>query len=190
MRVRDQQKQNALFDATVKIVNEIGFASSSVAKISAEAGVSPATLYIYHANKEELLIATYVRIKQQLSETLLADFDPGRPIRETLQTVWRNGFAFAARYPEFMRFAEQFSNSPYSCRVDRAEVEQYFQPIIGVLRRGIAGGLIKDVGIDLLVTFVFYPLVILSNERHCKNFKLTRKNIDAAFELAWDAIRR
>ena len=64
MRVKDDIKQDALFEATVKLVNEIGFAASSVSKIAKEAGVSPATLYVYYKNKEDLLVSTYIEIKK------------------------------------------------------------------------------------------------------------------------------
>ena len=45
MRVKDEVKQDAIIEATIKLVNEIGFVSSSVSKIAKEANVSPATLY-------------------------------------------------------------------------------------------------------------------------------------------------
>ena len=76
MRVKDEIKQDALFEATIKVVNEIGFASSSVSKIAREAGISPATIYIYHKNKEDLLISTYVEVKKKLGQALLKGFDP------------------------------------------------------------------------------------------------------------------
>ena len=53
MRTKDEEKQDALFEATVKLVNEIGFAASSVAKIAKEANVSAATLYIYYRNNQK-----------------------------------------------------------------------------------------------------------------------------------------
>jgi len=42
VRAKDEIKQEALFEATIKVVNQIGFASSSVSKIAREAGISPA----------------------------------------------------------------------------------------------------------------------------------------------------
>ena len=75
MRVKDEIKQDALFKATVKLVNEIGFASSSVGKIAKEAGISPATVYIYYKNKEDLLVSTYMDIKKNFTQALLKDFD-------------------------------------------------------------------------------------------------------------------
>ena len=50
MRTKDEQKKEALFKATVKLVNEIGFAASSVSKIAKEASVSPSTLYVFFEN--------------------------------------------------------------------------------------------------------------------------------------------
>ena len=72
MRTKDDEKEAALFEATVKLVNETGFASSSVSKIAREAGVSPATIYVYHKNKEDLLVSTYIEIKLNLSKALLS----------------------------------------------------------------------------------------------------------------------
>ena len=86
MRVKDEIKQDALFEATVKLVNEIGFAASSVSKIAKQANVSPATLYVYHKNKEELLVSTYVRIKQFMGLSVQKNFDDSQPIRDILKT--------------------------------------------------------------------------------------------------------
>jgi AcrR family transcriptional regulator len=61
----------ALFEATVKPVNEIGFAASSVSKVAREANVSPSTLYVFFKNKEDLLVSTYVDIKLDLSRAML-----------------------------------------------------------------------------------------------------------------------
>ena len=66
MRYKDELKQEAIIQATINLVNEIGFAASSVAKIARVAEVSPATIYIYYENKEDLLISTYIRIKQKM----------------------------------------------------------------------------------------------------------------------------
>jgi AcrR family transcriptional regulator len=50
--------------------------------------VSPATIYIYYENKEDLLVSTFVEIKKMLSEALLINFDNQRPFRDILKTFW------------------------------------------------------------------------------------------------------
>ncbi|RMG24996.1 MAG: TetR/AcrR family transcriptional regulator [Methanobacteriota archaeon] len=189
MRVKDEFKQEAVFNATVKLVNEIGFAASSVAKIAREAGVSPATIYIYYKNKEDLLVSTYIEIKQRLSEAMLKDFDDTLPIRDILERIWRNTFAFIAENPALFHYTEQFANSPYSDLVDKKEVEKQFEPIINILQRGIEQKIIKNVPFDILSAFIFYPALILSNARLCPDIQLNEETIETAFTLAWDAIK-
>ena len=130
MRLKDEVKQEALFEATVKLVNEIGFVASSVAKIARQANISPATIYIYYENKEDLLVSTYVNIKQSISKAILKNFDDSLPIRDILRKLWLNMFDYVAKHPDYIQFSEQFSNSPYSTLVNKTEVEKYFEPII------------------------------------------------------------
>lgn len=189
MRIKDELKQEAIIQATVKLVNKIGFVSSSVAKIAQEADVSPATIYIYYKNKEDLLVSTYVSIKQKLSEALLKNFDSSKPFRDILRTVWLNGFAYVAQNREYFQFAEQFSNSPFSDLVDHTMIEKHFEPMLKVLQKGIEQKVIKNVPHDMLAAFIFYPMMILSNPKLCKAIELTNENIEQAFTLAWDAIK-
>ena len=189
MRIKDEYKQEAIIQATVKLVNEIGFVSSSVAKIAFEANVSPATIYIYYKNKEDLLVSTYVEIKQKLSEALLKNFDGSRPFRDILKTVWLNGFEYVAKNRQYYQYTEQFANSPYSDLVDHVTVEKHFEPILKVLQKGIEQKVIKNVHHDILAAFIFYPMMILSNPKLCGALDLNQKNIEQAFTLAWDAIK-
>jgi len=189
MRIKDDEKVAALFEATVKLVNEIGFASSSVSKIAKEAGISPATIYVYYKNKEDLLVSTYIDIKLEMSKAILNNFKDTLPIRDILKNVWFNMFKYLSNNLEYHKFCEQFSNSPYSDLVDKQEVEQFFEPIIKVLQRGIEQKIIKNVSPDVLSAFMFHPITVLANPRISQYFKPTEDNIDVAFSLTWDAIK-
>ena len=189
MRTRDDKKIVALREATVKLVNEIGFTSSSISKIAKEAKVSPATIYVYYKNKEDLLVSTYIEIKRNLSTFVLQNLDDTLPIRDIIRTFWFNIFRLAQKYPDYIRYTDQFSNSPYSSLVDKEELEQYTKPFFKVLERGIEQKIIKNVNSDILSAFIYYPITFLSNKNMCKNFELTEENIESAFTLAWDAIK-
>ena len=189
MRTKDDVKEAALFEATVKLVNEIGFASSSVSKIAKEAGISPATIYVYYKNKEDLLVSTYIDIKLDISRFLLRNFNDQLPIRDILRSVWFYMFEYISNNLEYFRFVEQFSNSPYSSLVDKQEVEQYFEPIAKVLQTGIEQKIIKNVNFDILTAFMYHPIAFLANPSLCTTFELNGENIETAFTLAWDAIK-
>ena len=99
MRYKDEAKQNAIVEATVKLVNQIGFAATSTSKIAKEANVSSATIYIYYKNKEDLLISTYVDIKNKMGEAVLKNFDDSQPIRDILKNSWLSLFTFISVNP-------------------------------------------------------------------------------------------
>ena len=189
MRTKDEQKKEALFKATVKLVNEIGFASSSVSKIAKEANVSPSTIYVFFKNKEDLLVSTYIEIKQNMSRALLDDFDDKLPIRDILRNVWISMFEYISDNLEYYMFAEQFANSPYTDLVDMDEINQMLLPMIQVIQRGIEQKIIKDVKLDIIAAFGFFPIYILSNQKLCTQFVKSEEDIETAFTLAWDAIK-
>ncbi len=189
MRIKDHLKQEAIIDATVKLVNEIGFVSSSVSKIAKRANVSPATIYIYFKNKEDLLVSTYVEIKKKMSEALLKNFDNSLPFRDILERFWNNGFGYVLENRELFKYSEQFSNSPYSDLVDQEKLEKHFAPFVKVLQKGIEQKVIKDIPFDILAAFIFYPIMILSNPKTCKHIELNDETIDISFSVAWDAIK-
>ena len=189
MRVKDDQKKEALFKATVKLVNEIGFASSSVSKIAKEANVSPSTIYVFFKNKEDLLVSTYIELKQKLSDALLEDFDDTLPIRDTIKGVWFSTFKYISNNLEYYDFLEQFANSPYSSLVDKEALEKHFIPIINVMERGIEQKIIKNVDRNLLAAFMFHPISRLANPRLCHGLELSKEDFETAFTMAWDAIK-
>ncbi|RMH69052.1 MAG: TetR/AcrR family transcriptional regulator [Gemmatimonadetes bacterium] len=189
MRVKDDTKFRAICDATISLVNEIGFAAASVAKIAKRAGVSPATIYIYFDNKDDLLVSTYTTIKKEMSEAMLAGIDLQAPVRDIFQQIWRQTFVYVTQHRDKFQFTEQFANSPYVDQVDSTEIDRYFAPVFAVIQRGIDQKIIKNVNFDLLSAFMFFPILTLANSRLCRSFTPTEENIDISFSLAWDAIK-
>ncbi len=189
MRTKDDEKREALFEATVKLVNEVGFAASSVSKIAKEANISAATLYIYHKNKEDLLVSTYLEIKSDLSDAILAGFDTDLPLRDILRKVWFNLFGYVSNNIGYYKYIDQFANSPFITLVDKKVTEKYFIPLFEILQNGIQQKIIKDVNKDILSAFLWAPAAFLANSRLCESFEVNENNIDTAFTLAWDAIK-
>jgi len=178
-----------LFEATVKLVNEIGFASSSVSKITKEANVSPSTVYVFFKSKEDLLVSTYIEIKRNMSEALLDDFDDILPIRDIIKSVWFGMFKYISNNLKYYEYLEQFANSPYSSLVDHEALEKHFIPIIKVLDRAIEQKIIKNVDRSFLSAFMFHPISRLANPRLSHGLELDEEDLETAFTMAWDAIK-
>ena len=189
MRTKDSQKKEALVRATIKLVNEIGFASSSVSKIAKEAGVSPSTIYVFFENKEDLLVSTYLELKHKLAQALLAGFDDTLPIRDIIKCQWFRVYHFITSNWEDYDYMEQFANSPYSALVDKEALEKEYGPIINVYQKGIEQKIIKNVDMNFIMAFIFNPISRLANPRLCHGLELSVEDLEMAFTMAWDAIK-
>ena len=189
MRVRDENKKYAIIEATVALVNEIGFASSSVAKIAKRAGVSPATLYIYYKNKEDLIVSTYMEIKTCLGDAVMEQFDPTIPVRDAVMQAGRNLFKHIGANPDVFYFAEQFANSPYNNLVDQQKLQLTFKPLMEILQYGMDQKIIKRAPFEILFAHLYIPIYGLVNARLNPDFKATPENIELSMNMAWDAIK-
>ncbi len=190
MRRQDEEKKQALFDATIKLVNEVGFDSSSVSKIAKAAGVSPSTLYVYHRNKEDLIVSTYVSIKRELAEYVMRDFDDTQPLRDVIRAFCFSVFGFMSNNKGKAMFMDQFANTPYTELVDHEQLAQLFLPIMAVFQRGVEQKILKDVPQKLVSVFVFYPFAILANPRHCgTDCVMDEAAVETLFNMTWDAIK-
>lgn len=63
---RGRRTRNALLDATVELVGERGFHGVGIAEIGAAAGVSGAAIYRHFATKDDLLVAVFERVVDEL----------------------------------------------------------------------------------------------------------------------------
>ncbi len=95
MRQKDEKKYRAICQAAIKLINTIGFAEASMSKIAREAGVSPATIYVYFHNKEDLLNQIYLDAKRNLRDALLKDFHDDLNLEFAFKLVWTNLFIYA-----------------------------------------------------------------------------------------------
>jgi hypothetical protein len=111
------------------------------------------------------------------------------PVAKTMGHSTRCCRPCRSRHPDYFQFSEQFANSPYFDRVDAQTIERLFKPVGDLIRQGIRRKIIKDMEVDIISAFVFYPVLILANPRLCRNFDMTPEQIDRAFQLAWDAIK-
>lgn len=112
MRTRDENKVEAIREKAIEIIVNEGFDGLSMQKLAKAANVSPATIYIYHKNREDLLNNLFNEVQATFNRESLDGFDPDAPFEEGLWIQWQNRYRFMQRHPFYMTFLEQFRNSP------------------------------------------------------------------------------
>ncbi len=95
------------------LVAERGFHGASMGAVAKAAGVAAGTAYVHYASKEELVYATYLEIKAELSEAVLAEFDESVEPQERWRHVLTEAYEFMSEEPGRARFLSQLEESPF-----------------------------------------------------------------------------
>lgn len=186
MRARDEAKERAVIDATIKVINEIGFVSASIAKIAKEAGVSVGTIYVYHKDKEDLMCNVYYDVKERLAGLYFKDLETAKSLKEKFKIIWHNIIASGTKMPECVSFAEQFANSPYYDGANHSIITKFLFPMFTLLE----SEQLKKMPLETFVAFFVVPAIFLGNRKLCANFEVNNQNIEQTFELAWGIIKK
>jgi len=188
MRHKDDSKRVAISNAAIELITTIGFADTSMSKIAKAANVSPATIYVYFENKEDLLNQLYLMVKREASEKMLAGYDDSLAVEEGFKLIWENACHYMLANPIQFAFTEQFANSPLVNRVSKDESSTYFRAIINLFERGKQEGIFKDIPPSLFAAFLYAPPMRLGKQHHEGALVLDRELQQMAFELTWDAL--
>jgi len=190
MRRKDENKNQAIFDSTIQLINEIGFVDISMSKIAKRAGLSSSTIYVYYESKEDLLLKLYLSVKEKLSRSMVMNVHEDMDAQELCHMFMKNSLAFMIQNKDWFLFLEQFSTSPLMNKLCLdEETTPMFEPLFQYFEKEIRNGKLKPMKADLLLSYCYQPLVQLAKAYH--NNQLTE--IDEEFklyvQLSWDAIR-
>ena len=190
MRLKDESKRDAIFHATVYLLNKIGFNNISMSKIAKEAGVSPSTLYVYFDNKEDMLQKIYVDAKQQMVMAMCKNLHENRTVHENILQLCKNILDFSRDFNEYLLVIDQLSFTPLIEDISQDEIITMFQPIFTLMQRGVAEGLLKNVAPELLIGFCYYPITQISKEQCSARHTFEGLDDQIIIDMCWDAVKK
>ena len=164
MRKKDDEKQKRIKNAVMRLILEQGFAGTSISKIAREAGVSPATVYIYYENKEEMLKDIYVEYSEEVFGYLAERTQPEMSASELVATLIRNYYAYIQENREIFSFVEQFAQCPaLACQCGgRFSICQLFSMIDMYKQRGQ----IRNFSDESIAAVLFSPVKSVAMDSH------------------------
>jgi len=112
MRIRDEEKQRRIKNAMVRLILREGIDGTSISKIAKEAGVSPATIYVYYDSKEEMLADAFREYARKPYQYLLQLVRPEMDGRELIEAIVRGCYTFSTEHEDVFSFVEQCSRCP------------------------------------------------------------------------------
>ena len=188
MRPKDQSKYNAIINASLELVKELGFTGISISKIAKQANISPATIYIHFKNREDLFTKLYTKIRTSMSDGALDGVNEEMDIEQVFKSIWINSFSYNLNNPDYLIYREKFEQTPMMENI-KGEDFKLYNYVNGLFQRGIKEQTIKDLSIPLLTSFAFFPIITLLNFHFGGLINMDANHITEACELAWNAIK-
>jgi AcrR family transcriptional regulator len=156
--IRDFRRDQVI-DVARRLFGERGTTEVSMDEIAAEAGVARSTIYVYFANRDELLRACLKRMHDQLLEAIAESWGSSTDPMDRLQVLVAGVFEQLDDSPAFLRLAlsTQESASQGGAAVG-SELSLIGLNVAGLLAEvfedGLAAGTFRPMDSDLAITLI------------------------------------
>jgi TetR/AcrR family transcriptional repressor of multidrug resistance operon len=161
-----------------------------MSKIARAADVSPATIYVYFDNKEDMLNKTYAHVKSEMATFLMKGLKPECSVPDAFKIIWHNFHKYAVTNQVRFSFTEQFANSPLVDKIRKEQGMESFLPLFAWFERGLREKIFKDIPAELFAAFAFAPLIALTKQHFCGDIKLDEKLLKKAYVMSWESVTR
>lgn len=165
------------------LVAERGFHGASMGAVAKQAGVAAGTAYVHYESKEELVYATYLEIKQNLSDVVLPQVDLDAAPRERFVQLWTAVFRHYREEPARAGFLAQLEASPFFEEASRRLAESG-DPLLDQASRPDLVALLADLPMEVIAALTLGVAVRLV----AAGVTLSDEQLDLVAEACWRAV--
>jgi AcrR family transcriptional regulator len=195
MRPRNEDKENNVRQKALEMLVSEGFDGFSMQKLAKAAGVSPATLYIYYKDKDDLITQLGIEEGKKMTEATFKNFSPEMPFAEGLKIQWQNRADYWLSHRLETCFFEQIKLSPYKFKVMQS-INDNFKEVMGkFMCNAVNNKEVTDLPLEVFWSIAFAPLYNLIRFHQDgksiggRDFKLTEDFIDQTLKLVLKALK-
>jgi TetR/AcrR family transcriptional repressor of multidrug resistance operon len=194
MRTRDDNKIHSIREKAIEMIVEQGFDGFSMQKLAKAANVSPATLYIYYKDREDLILQLWIESFKEMAEITLKNFDPGMSFSEGLRIQWMNRAKYCLKNPQQMQFMEQLRHSPLQERALDIMGADFKKAMRTFVHNSIKRNELVKLKVEVYWSIAFAPLYNLikfhfeGKSMGGDKFTLTDKTLNETLQLVIKAL--
>jgi len=153
-----QNTEDRILDATIKLLDKVGWKGATTKRIAAEAGVNEVTLFRKFKSKELLLKAAKKRSANKFLEELelLFTIDDNGDIRTYLTTIWQNASEMINKRINLIWISmEEVRGIPFEEKVLPKISKMIIDHLANYFRKQIKNGLIRNINPELAALNIF-----------------------------------
>lgn len=195
MRTRDAHKERAIRDHALRMIVKSGFDGLSMQKLAQAADVSPATIYIYFKDREDLILQLAVEASKKMTEATLKNFDSSMSFSEGLKVQWINRAKYCLANPDEMHFLEQIRHSPLHERSMELMGSKFKETMKTFVHNAIRRNELVKVPLEVYWSVAFAPLYTLIQFHRAgksiggNKFKFSEKTMMETLSLVIKALK-
>lgn len=189
MRPRDIQKEEAIQKKAIEIAVKDGFDGLTMNKLAKAAGVSPATIYIYYKDRDDMILQISLAEEFRMFEATMQGFSPEMPFAEGLRNQWLNRARYYMENPLSMLYMEQIRYTRFNDEVWKQAKMEFVKKLQTFVHNAVEKGELIRLPIEVYWSLAFAPLYQLlkfhvnENGMHGKKFTLDEEQIELAVSL-------
>jgi len=158
MRARDEHKEAIVKEKALEMLVIQGFDGFSMQKLAKAASVSPATLYIYYKDKDDLIVRLGIDEGRKMTDATFFKFDPSMSFDQGMRVQWKNRSSYWLQNPISARYVEQIKHSPYREKVVETMSAEFKEVMGQFVRNAVINKELVQVSIETYWTIAFAPL--------------------------------
>lgn len=194
MRTRNTNKQSLVKEKAIELLVKEGFEGFSMNKLARACSISVATLYIYYADKDDLIKKLGVELGEQFFEAALKDFHPDMPFAAGLKQQWDNRMAYTLAHQKQTQCYEVIRHSPHGDYVLQQSAKGFGNAMGQFCHNAVLNNQLIPVTMEVFWSIAFGPLYNMlrfhaeGKSLGMKPFAITEAVKDEAFALVIKAL--
>jgi TetR/AcrR family transcriptional repressor of multidrug resistance operon len=195
MRTRNEQKELLVKEKATELLVKVGFEGFSMQKLAKAAGISPATLYIYYSDKDDLIRKLGLELGSRMAEITLEGFSGKMSFAEGLKKQWENRSRFWLMHQKEAMAYEVIRHSPHGQYVASVSAVQFRPVMEEFAQNAIRNKELRPMPFEVYWSIAFGPLYTMvkfhleGGLKAGHTFAFSKKLMYEALELVLKALK-
>ncbi|MEO0733871.1 MAG: TetR/AcrR family transcriptional regulator [Bacteroidota bacterium] len=190
MRIKDEQKLEAIIQATLELTRERGLAGVKMNALAKRAGIATGSLYTYFKDKQDLLLSVYHYVRERGAVYLRDSLDLNQDLADRIRTTVGHYADYVGRHREAIGFIDDLKRSPFITPEALAEVTEQYRFLQQLFIEGQAAGLIREDDPERLLLVIDGIIKAVIDFQFLRQRPYDREVRQACRELAWAAVKK